>query len=322
MLRGLRPQQGMVALLLLVLLATAALTVVMARTDPSNDRDLTARQVTLANLERVEMALAAFTMQNKRLPCPASGKDLSVTNPSFAIGTERRLVFSDGTGSYEVCQVSGTTQTGNQSQINTVKSQQFQTDGVVPWRSLGLKRSEVMDGWGNLLTYRVHPELVNTDSIDLTTCHPLGGSNSLAGNGKCKSCSGSGTNAGSFSSCNAPGLYTLNKGLKVIGPGSQVLMDPAGTAATNNGAAYIVISHGENGAGAYSVGGIAQTGRPAAGSRETQNAATTQFMFNAIPDFYDDAPSLTEGTAYFDDLVLRPRILDVANAASLGPRMR
>ncbi len=47
-----------------------------------------------------------------------------------------------------------------------------QTHGVVPWRSLGLAEPDVTDGWGNRLTYRVAPELVADNAMDLDGLRP------------------------------------------------------------------------------------------------------------------------------------------------------
>lgn len=314
-----RRERGMVALLLLVLLATVALTAVMARVDPSTERDLAARKITIANLEKVETALAIFTMQNRRLPCPASGEGLRATSPPFPVGTESRLVLLDGSTTRYICQVTGPT---NPNQLSIILVQQHQTHGIVPWRTLGLRRTDVIDGWGNFLSYRVHPELVKPDVMDLSSCHPNGtGPLASGGNedGRCKSCVGT-----SMQNCTPPGAFTLGKGLRIVGPANQVVMDPLGTVASNNGAAYVVVSHGENGAGAYSAAGVPQAGLPAAGTNEGLNFATATAKFGEAPypSYFDGTPSFVVGSNYFDDLVLRPRVLDVANAASLGPRMR
>lgn len=313
-----RRQHGMVIVLILVLLATAAMVAAANRSDPSNERDLTARQATLANLAKVEAALGAFVMQNKRLPCPASGLNID-SQANTVVGVERRLTFLLSNVTWEVCQVMGPTNTSSDTVKGEIKDKQYQTYGVVPWRTLGLKRTDALDGWGNLLTYRVSPDLVKSNSMDLSSCRPNGGGPlASSGNevGRCK------TFNGPDSGGTDPGLYTQGKGLKVVGSNSVVLMTPEGSVSTNNGAAYVVISHGENGAGAFSAQGVAQAGKPSSGSDESRNAVTANFSIDSIPYFFDGKPSLDENTRHFDDIVLRPRIVDVATAASLGPRAR
>lgn len=311
-------QRGMVIVLILVLLATAAMLAVAKRSDPSNDRDLAARRATQANLAKVEGALAAFVMQNKRLPCPASGLNLA-SQSSTVLGLERRLEFFIGSVNWKVCQVTGPTNTSNEVVNGEIRDKQYQTFGVVPWRTLGLKRTDALDGWGNLLTYRVAPDLVKDNSMDLSSCRPNGGGPlASSGNevGRCK------TFNGPDSGGTDPGLYTQGKGLKVMGSNSVVLMTPEGSVSTNNGAAYVVISHGENGAGAFSAQGVAQAGLPASGNEEGRNAATAAFSIDSIPSFFDGRPSQDAGLNHFDDIVLRPTIIEVAVAASIGPRAR
>jgi len=92
-------------------------------------------------------------------------------------------------------------------------------------------------------------------------------------------------------------------------------MDP--NAGVSTGAAYIVISHGENGEGAYSNQGVLQgASGTASGTEEAKNAANL-----ALATYYvDDFPSYNAGAGHFDDFIVRPSILAVATKAQLGPR--
>ena len=124
-------------------------------------------------------------------------------------------------------------------------------------------------------------------------------------------------------SCTPPSQFTASKGLKIRNLASATLiMDPSASPST--GAAYLVISHGENGAGAYSNFGMLQGGSIASGTLEAaNNAANVAFTYsssNASVAFVDDFPVFVEGTGHFDDFVLRPSILAVAIKAQLGPR--
>jgi hypothetical protein len=243
----------------------------------------------------VETAIALFVSQNKRLPCPADGRLPSGDNNA---GLERPV----GGGACQV--VAGTANS--------------QTHGVVPWRTLGLTESDVTDGWGNRLTYRVAPELVAANAMDLTACDP-GGTAGIVGG----VCNTSCTTATFPGSCTPPSAYTAAKGLKVRNLASATLiMDPGATPST--GAAYVVISHGENGAGAYSNQGIVQAGAVASGTLEAaNNAADVAFApatSAASTAFVDDFPAYVDGTGHFDDFVVRPPILAVATKAQLGPR--
>jgi hypothetical protein len=82
------------------------------------------------------------------------------------------------------------------------------------------------------------------------------------------------------------------------------------------GAAYVLIAHGRNGAGAYSLGsGVFNTGTP--GDKEAQNA-NNQVMngWYAVDADYNDSG----GSGNFDDLVLRASIMKVVMQAQRGPR--
>lgn len=252
------------------------------------------REATRQRLAGVETAIALFVSQNKRLPCPADGR---IAGTAANAGQELR----NGTGQ---CTVAGAADT--------------QTHGVVPWLSLGLAEQDVTDGWGNRLTYRLAPELALVNAMDLTACDP-GGTGGLVGTVCNATCS-----SGSFpSGCTPPSTYTQGKGLKIRNLASaSLIMNPNANPST--GAAYIVISHGENGEGAYSNQGIVQGGAPPSGTLESaNNAANVAFAFassTASNPFVDDFPVYAEGAGHFDDWLLRPSILTVATKAQLGPR--
>lgn len=259
------------------------------------------REATRQRLAGVETAIALYVSQNKRLPCPADGQ---IAGTSATAGYEVR---NSGT---QVCE------------IGSVANQQRY--GVVPWRTLGLAESDITDGWGNRLTYRVAPELVLANAMDLTACDP-GGTAGLT-SGFCNPTTG-GTPCSSANfpgNCTPPSAYTAAKGLKVrnLSSPTPLIMDPSLTPST--GAAYIVISHGENGVGAYSNQGIVQSGAVASGTLEAaNNAADVAFTAStsaATPVFIDDFPDYNAGALHFDDFVLRPSILAVATKAQLGPR--
>jgi prepilin-type N-terminal cleavage/methylation domain-containing protein len=256
------------------------------------------REVTRQRLAGVETALALFASQNKRLPCPADGR---IPGPTAGAGTEVR----SGGG---ICQIGGAANT--------------QTHGVVPWQVLGLSEPDITDGWGNRLTYRVAPELALDNAMDLTACDP-GGTGGLTA-GFCNPTSG-GTPCSSASfpgGCTPPSTYTAGKGLKIRNLASAaLLMDPSATPST--GAAYVVVSHGENHAGAYNNEGVLQDGTPASGTLEANNAADVAFVYassGATAAFVDDFSVYAAGAGHFDDSLLRPSILTVAIRAQLGPR--
>jgi type II secretory pathway pseudopilin PulG len=252
------------------------------------------REVTRQRMAGIETAIALFVSQNRRLPRPADGR-----------------IAGNAAGAGAEALVGGNCQTV----AGTANSQ---THGVVPWRSLGLAEPDVTDGWGSRVTYRVAPELVVANSLDLTSCDP-GGTGALAG-GVCNA----GCSASTFpGGCTPPSTYTAGKGLGIRNIASATLiMDPALTPST--GAAYVAISHGENREGAYNNEGTLQGGSPASGTLEAANNAANVAFVNATSataaPFIDDFPVYIAGTGHFDDALLRPTILTVATRAQLGPR--
>lgn len=257
------------------------------------------REVTRQRLAGVETAIALFVSQNRRLPCPADGR---IAGNAADAGVER-----GGPGG---CLV-------------VVGTPDSQTHGVVPWRSLGLAEADVTDGWGSRLTYRVAPELVSTNAMDLTACDPGGSDPAAAPLASCNSACSTPNFPGS---CTPPANYTRFKGLGIRNLASATLiMEPApALPATSTGAAYVAISHGENRQGAYSNEGLLQDGTPVSGTLEAANNAANAAFVNATSGtanpFIDDFPSYAEGTGHFDDTLLRPSILTVATKAQLGPR--
>ncbi|NJD64188.1 MAG: type II secretion system protein [Chloroflexi bacterium] len=262
------------------------------------------REATRQRLAGVETAIALFVSQNQRLPCPADG-----TRP----GTDANA------GKENPDPPSGTC-TGNQA------------NGVVPWRALGLSEQDVTDGWGNRLTYRVSTDFVTRPAMNLTYCDPGGGKTSPEPLGSGGYCDSSCTSATFPGGCTVPAAVTSSRGLRVCNlSGSVVMNPPPGSAFSvgncssaaaspippSTGAAYVVISHGENGAGAYNNQGVLQaaTGTDS-GTEEAKNAANL-----ALQTYYvDDFASYPAGTGHFDDFVLRPSILTVTTKAQLGPR--
>jgi len=114
-------------------------------------------------------------------------------------------------------------------------------------------------------------------------------------------------------------LYLQNKGLAVKSVGGTDLMFPNGNPAGTGpftGAAYVLISHGESGGGAY-----LDTGQPFAGTTTDGTEEQKNYPSLGLQAYYvDDQPTDVAGAAHFDDVVVRPSVLSVATKAGLGPR--
>ena len=238
------------------------------------------RSLTNSRMANVEAAIVQFVMQTKRLPCPADG-----TQSATAGGAEMYNPAAPG---------SCTTQ----------------QNGVVPWRTLGLSAADILDGWDRRLTYRVATGLMASSAMDLSWCDPAGSGPLVTG-----VCNSTGTCSSSApANCSPPTAYLNGKGFQVRNLGAINVMDPASSPPT--GAAYVLISHGESGGGAFLDTGVLSTSTTTDGTEEQKNY-TTQVL---QPYYVDDQSIDVGGATHFDDVVLRPSVLSVATKAGLGPR--
>ena len=257
------------------------------------------RKVSLARVAGLDVALANFVAVQGRLPCPADG---ALPPGDANLGLERRA--ADGT-----CLV--------------VAGIPIMNRGVVPWVTLGLTEAEALDGWNTRISYRTitavaaPPNLGFTSNraLDAFDCDPGGTAAAAArllGGQTVQTCAANCllTNLGA---CTSPANFVTNRGLNVRDAvAGTLLMDPsAGT-----GAAYVLISHGENRGGGYDRAGTLQVGTPANDVLEAPNANN-----QALPAAFIDAPfNDSDGPARFDDIVSRPTPMTLLVKAGLAPR--
>lgn len=239
---------------------------------------------TRAKLNAVDAALVSFVAINKRLPCPAMG----------------------------------TANTGTEVFVTQDSPCTNQANGVVPWAALGLSASDIEDGWGTRITYRLDPFLARNNAMDMSNCDPAGTATSAGADGNVPSRSTCGVvgacTALTLPLCVTPLQFINTKGLQIRDAvGGVILMDPAAPAF---GAAYVLISHGENQSGGYNNNGTLLNATTAnEGTNETQNRADTSLAY------YVDAPqNFSADATRFDDFLLRPSVISVVQRASLGPR--
>lgn len=257
------------------------------------------RKVSLARVAGVDAALANYVAVQGRLPCPADG---SLATGVALAGVEARTAL-----------------TGVCTAMNT---------GVVPWVTLGLTEAEALDGWNTRLSYRtvsalaVPPAAVNLGftsnrALDATGCDPGGGA-ALApvvfGGQSVQTCA-AGCTLAALAACTSPANFVIGRGLSVrdnVAPAGTQLMNPAG----GTGAAYVLISHGENRGGGFDAAGTLQVGSPANGALEGPNVNN-----QALPADFIDAPfNDSTGAARFDDIVSRPTLMTLLVKAGLAPR--
>jgi len=115
----------------------------------------TRRSTTITKMDAIETALTNFVAINGRLPCPAT--DLTVATG----GTENRSATTGYCGNGTIAAVA-------------------QAGGVPPWRTLGLSRTDVIDGWNDFITYRVGARLTWDRGMNMSECDPAGPSSSTS----------------------------------------------------------------------------------------------------------------------------------------------
>ncbi len=253
------------------------------------------RNETQEKMKAIDAAIANFVTLNKRLPCPA-----------------------DGT----LNAVAGTANSGAESCTTLMSANQ--ANGVAPWTTLGITLADATDGWGNVFTYRVDSKSINPGSMDLTLCTGAGASvtaittTAASPSTTVYACDSSCTSAGFPTACTATTTSLANRGLRIFNLAGATLAEPS----SSTGAAYALISHGENLEGAYGPGGVlVSNGNPTSGTQEQLNFASAAYnTASTATHLVDDLPSYGATTGHFDDFVSHPSLLTVATKATLGPR--
>jgi type II secretory pathway pseudopilin PulG len=170
--------------------------------------------------------------------------------------------------------------------------------GVVPWATLGISPDTALDGWNRRISYRVFDSatgLTQDGGASMTNCdsfYPYGSPPTLPANGLCPD-----------THVNTEEQFLNAKGLTV-----------SDYATSKTGVAYILISHGESGYGAYLPGGVRM--QMPSGDELTNTGITGPFVKKAHSDANVD-PSLA---AHFDDVIAWVSISDLIKKSGRGAR--
>jgi len=260
------------AVVLLIVGLLAALFLPLTNTMMDNNR----RKETRTKLEALERALTRFVMTNRRLPCPADG--------ALAPGNANQGLELAAGGACTVAAL---------------------TNGVVPWRTLGLAQADALDAWNSVISYRVWgvagvgQPLTAANGMDMTALDP-------------------GT-AGQVQA------WLISRGFRMCNDSPCAVSSATELAskANGNGVAYVLISHGANRIHGYTPTGTLITTASGAGpgALETINRNNIALRTGSPDDFYIDADYDENPATYYDDIVLRPTVIQVAIDAGLGPRV-
>ncbi len=250
--------------------------------------DIGKRKETETKLKAIEEAIAGYVAVNGRLPCPADGS----------------LASSDPSAGHEHGGVGGCTDN--------------QQRGVVPWIPLGLSEANASDAWNRRITYRIGQYLWVARGMDMTKCDPAGSETPVGTPILCNtSCTST-----NLALCTPPDKFMQQgKGLTVMDAATSgnTLMYAMATP-TTTGAAYVLISHGRNMLGSYPLGGGSLLSIAGAGDNEAPNANNVAITDFAVKFFVDRESNDQDGSAHFDDLVVRPSIMKVIQKAQRAPR--
>lgn len=178
--------------------------------------------------------------------------------------------------------------------------------GTVPWQTLGISQDFALDAWAQKISYRVFhgpTGLTQSGGASMTDCDlfDTGLSIPLPANKLCDP-----------SHDNTAEQFLFGKGLS---------FDDKGT--TTSSVAFVLISHGPTGRGAFLPGGV-QTPLPNAANgpergnaaNDTLNAAQRTFFARG----FSDSSVSPDDPIHFDDLTRFIRIDDLARKAGRGPR--
>ena len=225
--------------------------------------------------DRARDALVAFVAQEKRLPCPA--------NPNADDGLSVPATATN------TCTFA---------------------NGTLPWRTLGLRREDAYDAWDWKISYRVYSGLqglTRDQGASMVRCHtdnPAPLPNEIAPTqGLCHS-------HPAFPPANADqnrtkaSSYLAGKGLTLNDHGSA-----------RSDVAFVLISHGSTGQGAYSA-----AGGPAAAPASTDEANNLQAAGPFVAKAGSGPTVSSASPAHFDDILRYMTILDLMTKAGLRER--
>ena len=287
--RPARKHRGFTLIEVVVVLLILGVMIAMAAAITRGVMAAQKRSVTATRMAVVDTALVQFVLQQKRLPCPADGTFASSANNAGIEGAR-----TDAAGCTTNLQ-----------------------HGIVPWRALGLTDVDVTDGWDRRLTYRIRPQEAILSALDASRCDPIGTEAPVAPAACNPACT-----AATPAACTPPSRFLVGRGLMVrnaagTGLPDTILMDR--DANPHTGAAYVLISHGESGGGAYLNSGVLSASTTVDGNEELRNYANQ--IFDPAATYYVDSPIVENpGVTHFDDIVSRPTILAVISKAGLAPR--
>jgi len=179
------------------------------------------------------------------------------------------------------------------------------TQGTLPWATIGMRRDDAYDAWGWKISYRVFSNtngsltqangasMVNCDTVQALNPQPVDGN---------KLCP--------VAHDTLDTDFLVGKGLTVTDFGATV-----SNASATGGAAYVLVSHGPTGLGAWTSAGV-QKDNPH--SNEEKNNMKDTGPFTLMAASGPEVPA--DDNSHFDDILFYRTVLDLAKSANLVAR--
>lgn len=281
-----RSQRGLAAAAIVIVLILAAVALILGRGYFRSEAILDQRGVTDANMRRISDALVAYASLNQRLPCPARGDD--------ALLAAAEIGKADPENATTITTPCGT------------------PDGVVPWKTIALSRNDALDGWGRKISYRVFSGSGNigftqVNGVNMTNCNSSLGAPIDPALDSASLCKSGGPPP------NMPSQFLGLRGNMLV---VEVSLDTSVPSQKYN--AFVLISHGESGYGAFlAEGATSRTTLPESSGPEYQNLLATGTYWS-LPRSAPDVPASVAG--HFDDFVTYMNASELIAKAGLGAR--
>jgi len=271
-------ERGAGGVFIFVILLLAVLVVMAMYAVSRTSSNVNDRAQTVASLQAAAAALEQYASATGRLPCPA--------DPTQDTG------LASPTGASVNCDFP----------TNSV-------GGTLPWQTIGMRRDDSFDAWGWKISYRVYSNttgaltqaggasMVNCNSAQAYTTRQAVDANDLC----------------PVAHTTVPSDFISGKGLTITDFGTTY-----NGASLTGGAAYVLISHGPTGYGAYTAAGIQAAGGSNPGSTEEKNNVKPSGPFTAMAwSNFDVAP---DDNSHFDDVLFYRTVSDLATHANLAAR--
>jgi type II secretory pathway pseudopilin PulG len=246
------------------------------------------------------LIIGAFVATISLFRSQSGGAGSSQVVAAFASAHVALEQYASGTGRLP-CPANPALDTGDESPLVPTGACDFPL-GTLPWKTIGARRDDAYDPWGWKISYRVYTgpagSLTQNNGASMVQCTttPPAVSPGTAPVGLCRQAFGLHTPEAEF---------LQNKGLTVT---------DFGAASTN--VAYVLISHGPSGLGAWTSGGVMRAPFPINVAELANTTATGPFVAQAA-----SAGSVDPASAmHFDDVLAYRTIPDLVRHANLSAR--